>query len=214
MFFVYSLDMQETKGQTTKNHILREGLNLASVNGLINISIGGLATKANMSRSGLFAHFLSKEQLQIEILEFAFNILEETIMTPTRQIESPINRFEYIRKELPHWYNRITPKIPGGCIFIMASLEFDDRPGKVRDKLLEQQNKFISFIKETHDDAISKNEFIGNSDRDHFAFTLYSIYMGYQQYKKFFGDENALKHFNHIYTQLIGHCQGKEILKD
>lgn len=195
--------MQETKGQATKHHILKEGLMLASIKGLVNISIGGLAAKANMSRSGLFAHFLSKEQLQLEILEFAYNLFERTIMEPCKQIASPVGRLRYLQKEVPSWYEKTDPKIPGGCIFLMACLEFDDRPGKIRNNLLHQHSRFLDFLKDTHEDAVKAREFTGVTTKENFAFVFYSLYMGYNQYKKFFGDENARYHFDYAIDRLI-----------
>lgn len=203
--------MQETKGQTTKNHILREGLMLASVNGLVNISIGGLATKANMSRSGLFAHFLSKEQLQLEILEYAAKLFNQTVIEPALRIESPTARFKALQRDLPHWYDKTNPQIPGGCIFLMATLEFDDRPGKIKDFLLKQQKAFLNFLKTTHDQAFEAKEFVNESDRDQFAFVFYSFYMGFHQYRKFFGDEKANAYFEHTITQLLNYCGGHEV---
>lgn len=205
--------MQETKGQATKNHILKEGLMLASVNGLVNISIGGLAAKANMSRSGLFAHFLSKEQLQIEIIEYATKLFNDTIIEPAKKIDSPVARLKFIQSEFPSWYEKTSPKIPGGCIFLMAALEFDDRPGKIKDLLLRQQTEFLEFIRKTHDEAVQCGEFIGSTDKDNFAFVFYSIYMGYNQYKKFFGDEGARRHFDHVITQMINFAQGLELAR-
>lgn len=176
---------------------------LASVKGLVNISIGGLAAKANMSRSGLFAHFLSKEQLQLEILEFAFALFESTIIQPCKSIPSPIERVRFLQREVPSWYEKTEPKIPGGCIFLMACLEFDDRPGKIRNNLLHQHSRFLDFLKETHEAAVQAKEFTGVTDKDNFAFFFYSFYMGYNQYKKFFGDENARLHFDNAVDRLV-----------
>ncbi len=183
--------MNETKGQATKHHILREGLILASVKGLVNISIGGLAAKADMSRSGLFAHFLSKEQLQLEILAYANQLFQDIVMKPCEQIGSPKEKLKFLIKEMPGWYEKTEPQIPGGCIFLTASLEFDDRPGRVKDFLLSQQKQFLNMLTDIHKDAVSRHEFKGALGDDDFAFVFYSLYMGYNQYKKFFGDLNA-----------------------
>lgn len=183
--------MNETKGQATKHHILREGLMLASVKGLVNISIGGLAAKADMSRSGLFAHFLSKEQLQLEILEFADQLFRNVVMDPCKAIDSPKDQLKFLINEMPGWHEKTDPQIPGGCIFLTATLEFDDRPGRVKDFLLNQQKTFLNFLMGIHRDAIAKQEFQGTMSDEDFAFVFYSFYMGYNQFKKFFGDENA-----------------------
>lgn len=203
--------MQETKGQATKNHILQQGLMLASVRGLVNISIGGLAEKAGMSRSGLFAHFLSKEQLQLEILEYAGRLLDHLVFAPSREIKSPAERLAYLQVNLPNWYDKSEPSIPGGCIFFTATLEFDDRPGKIKDNLLSQQIGFLEILKNTYDEAVEKNEFIGNSSRERFAFSFYSFYMGYHQYKKFFGDDDATRLYDFSMSQLMKYCQGHRI---
>lgn len=198
--------MTETKGQATKHHILREGLMLASVKGLVNISIGGLAAKADMSRSGLFAHFLSKEQLQLEILEYANGLFNQLVMEPCKQIESPRAKLQFLIKEMPGWHEKTDPQIPGGCIFLTATQEFDDRPGRVKDFLLNQQKDFLNFLTTLHQEAVQKGEFLGSLTDEDFAFVFYSFYMGYNQYKKFFGDENARtltdKHMNGLIKYL------------
>jgi AcrR family transcriptional regulator len=183
--------MSETKGQATKNHILREGLMLASVKGLVNISIGGLAAKADMSRSGLFAHFLSKEQLQLEILDFANDLFDQVIGEPCRQIESPTEKVKFLINELPSWYEKTDPQVPGGCIFLTACLEFDDRPGRVQDYLRKQQSDFVNFLEGIYEEGVRRSEFAENYKKEDFAFTFYSMYMGYNKYKKFFGEEKA-----------------------
>ena len=195
--------MTETKGQATKNHILKEGLMLASVKGLVNISIGGLAAKAEMSRSGLFAHFLSKEQLQLEILDFANQLFAQVVLQPCSKIESPSEQIQFLVRVMPGWYEKTDPKIPGGCIFLTATLEFDDRPGKVKDMLLQQQTQFLNFLKDIHNRGVETGEFKGGMGDSDFAFVFYSMYMGYNQYQKFFGDEDARQLAEHHMMGLL-----------
>ncbi len=199
--------IQETKGQTTKNNILREGLYLASVNGLVNISIGGLAAQSNMSRSGLFAHFLSKEQLQLEIVDYAFALFKEIIIEPCEQIPSPIEKLYFLKNNVATWYDKASPPIPGGCLFMIACPEFDDRPGKVRDLLLSKMSFYLDYIKTIHDQAVEIGEFAGHTNREHFAYVYYSLYMGYNQYRRFFGDDHAREHYDYTLSHLIKHAQ-------
>ncbi len=199
--------MQETKGQATKNHILKEGLMLASVKGLVNISIGGLAAKAEMSRSGLFAHFLSKEQLQLEILDYANTLFEEIVMRPCRELSTASEQLRFLTEKMPFWFENTEPKIPGGCIFLTACLEFDDRPGKVRDMLLEQQRNFLSFLQGVHKKGVEEGTFTGIVSDEDFAFVFYSFYMGFHQYKKFFGNENAQAHIKKHFKGLIDYVR-------
>ncbi len=201
--------MTESKGQATKNNILKEGLILASVQGLVNISIGGLAEKAQMSRSGLFAHFMSKEQLQLEILEYAHELFQETLIKPASALPSPGERLKFLAEQLPVWYDVSVPQIPGGCIFLTACLEFDDRPGKVKDYLMSVQKMFLLFLTSNHKGAVEMVQFKGNLTDDDFAFAFYSFYMGYHQYKKFFGDQNARKYARTHLNGLISFCTGE-----
>lgn len=199
--------MTETKGQMTKQHILKEGLMLASVKGLVNISIGGLAAKADMSRSGLFAHFLSKEQLQLEILEYADKLFHEIVVQPCMAIKDPVEQLRFLQREMPCWYEKTEPQIPGGCIFLIATLEFDDRPGKVRDFLLQQQTTFLNMLKSIHHNGVETQRFKGSMNDEQFAFVFYSFYMGYNQYKKFFDYDNARAHFDQNLQGLIDYAQ-------
>ncbi|MCJ8277716.1 MAG: TetR/AcrR family transcriptional regulator [Bdellovibrionales bacterium] len=194
--------MTETKGQTTKNHILREGVQLASVNGLINISIGSLAARANMSRSGLFAHFLSKEQLQLDILTHAGELFVQTVIEPCEKEEQPEDKLFMMQKIWPDWFDRTEPAIPGGCIFLIASLEFDDRPGKIKDFLVEQQARLLKYIGKTYSDAQEKGFFNDSIDYKQFAYEFYSLYMGYNSYRKFFGDTQSKERYNNAIESL------------
>lgn len=202
--------MSETKGQVTKNHILREGLMLASIKGLVNISIGGLAAKAEMSRSGLFAHFLSKEQLQLEILNYANDLFHEVVINPCKRIASPTNQVEFLKEIMPSWYEKTEPSIPGGCIFLTATLEFDDRPGKVKELLLSQQTSLLDFLKSVYKNGVDCGEFKRSMADEDFAFVFYSFYMGINQYKKFFGDDNAKMHGERHLSGLIDYIKRAE----
>jgi len=200
--------MTESKGQATKSNILKEGLILASVQGLVNISIGGLAEKAQMSRSGLFAHFMSKEQLQLEILEYAHELFHDTVIKPASALPSPKERLQFLAEQLPIWYDVSAPPIPGGCIFLTACIEFDDRPGKVKDYLMNVQKTFLDFLTTNHNGAVEMGQFTGRISDDDFAFVFYSFYLGYHQYKKFFGDKNARQYCRTHLDGLIGFCTG------
>lgn len=202
-----SKNTEQTKGQNTKNRILREGVQLASVIGLTNISIGNLATKLEMSRSGLFAHFLSKEQLQIEILYYAFDVFSEAIMNPCRAKSSPLEKLYFLRDELPNWFEKSNPVLPGGCIFGIACLEFDDRPGKVRDILVEEICQFSGFLKKIYNQAVEAGEFKAECKADYFAYSIYCLYLGSLNYQKLLTDDNAVDYFKKSMTLIIDNCR-------
>ena len=124
-----------TKGKDTKRNILEAGLKMATQLSLESVTIGNLAKTIQMSKSGLFAHFQSKENLQIQIMKYAGEIFSEEVVAPALMVQAGIPR---IKALVDNW-NKFASKMTGGCIFVATSAEFTDRPGKVRDFILEQQ---------------------------------------------------------------------------
>jgi AcrR family transcriptional regulator len=169
-----------TKGDDTKTTILNAGLNMASQLGLENVTIGGLAKATNMSKSGLFAHFSSKENLQIEILDHAGRLFSEMVVQPALKLEPGIERIKALFKNWIDW----NADLKGGCIFVTASTDFKDRPGKVRDFLLRQQQDWIDCLKRVAESATCAGVFRKNIDYDQFAFEFYSLLMGFHFYYK------------------------------
>jgi AcrR family transcriptional regulator len=179
-----------TKGKDTKFTVLEAGLDMASQLGLECVTIGNLAKATNMSKSGLFAHFQSKENLQIEILNYAAQSFSEGVIIPALKIEAGIPR---IRALVDHWI-RWSSELTGGCIFVSASADFSDRPGKVRDVLLHQQKEWIDCLKRIAQSAVQAGDFRQDIDNDQFAFDLYSLLLGFHLYYKLLDDAETKKH--------------------
>ena len=177
------------KGADTKEMILEIGLDMASQVGLEAVSIGELAKAAGMSKSGLFAHFQSKENLQSEILKFAGQRFSEGVVLPSLRAEAGIPRVQALVDNWIRW----TAKMTGGCIFVQASNDFKDRPGKVRDFLLLQQQAWIDSLRRIARSAIRVGHFREDMDCDQFAFELYSLLLGFHLYFKLLnnGDTKA-----------------------
>ncbi|MDH3956301.1 MAG: TetR/AcrR family transcriptional regulator, partial [Desulfobacteraceae bacterium] len=163
-----------TKGKDTKFTVLEAGLDMASQLGLECVTIGNLAKTTNMSKSGVFAHFQSKENLQIEILHYAAQLFSEGVILPALKIKAGIPR---IRALVDNWI-QWTSELTGGCIFVSASADFSDRPGKVRDVLLHQQKEWIDCLKRIARSAVQMGDFRKDIDDDQFAFDLYSLLLG------------------------------------
>jgi AcrR family transcriptional regulator len=188
--------MQETKGEKTKSRVLGLALDIASINGLENMSIGDVAKASELSRSGLFAHFQSKEQLQIDILKFAEELFINAVIVPCEKLENPLEKLHLLKKIWPNWFLRTEPQIKGGCIFLTAIFEFDDRPGAVRDCLIQQQQNLIKYIGSCYSDAQRRKLFSEKYDKVQFSYEFYSLYMGYHYYRRFFGDSKAKSRFD------------------
>ena len=169
-----------TKGEDTKIAILDAGLDMASQLGLENVTIGALASVMNMSKSGLFAHFQSKENLQIDILDHAGSLFSENVVVPALKTAGGIPRIKALVDNWIRWESRLT----GGCIFVSAASEFTDRPGNVRDSLLSQQEAWLDCLRRMAQSAIKVGDFRKDIDSDQFAFDLYSLLLGFHLYHK------------------------------
>ncbi|MCW8859568.1 MAG: TetR/AcrR family transcriptional regulator [Deltaproteobacteria bacterium] len=167
-----------TKGDETKNAILDTALAMASELGLEGVTIGILAKATKMSKSGLFAHFQSKENLQVEILKYGASIFIETAVMPALQTEAGIPR---IRALVNNWVKWASSRA-GGCLFVTASNEFSNREGIVRTFLLQQQKVWVGILRKVARSAIKTGEFRQDIDCDQFVFELYSLLLGFHLY--------------------------------
>lgn len=120
------------KGQQTRAAILEAALNLASQMGIEGLSIGALAEVTGMSKSGVFAHFGSREELQISVIREYHERFEEEVFRPAIREPRGLPR---LRALFDHWVAKVATEIDSGCIYISGAVEFDDRPGPVRDAL-------------------------------------------------------------------------------
>ncbi|UCE82984.1 MAG: TetR/AcrR family transcriptional regulator [Deltaproteobacteria bacterium] len=191
------------KGEETKMVILDVGLDMASQYGLEGVSIGSLANLTNMSKSGLFAHFQSKENLQVEILKYAGRLFAEDVIVPALKTKPGIPRIKALVKNWVSWEDNLT----GGCIFVTASAEFSDRPGKVRDYLLKQQRDWIDSLLRIAQSAIEVGDFRKDVDCEQFAFDLYSLLLGFHLYDKLLDDSETKKRQEVALEQLLANYQ-------
>ena len=169
-----------SKGDETRQAISRTGLDMATRVGLEGVSIGALAKATRMSKSGLFAHFQSKENLQLEILKLAAELFSAHVVIPALKVEAGIPRIRALVDNWIKWSLRLT----GGCIFVAASTEFSDRPGKVRDLLLHQQEDWIDCLSRIARSAVKAGALRKGIDEKQFAFELYSLLLGFHYYDR------------------------------
>ncbi len=163
------------KGEETKLKILDKGLELASALGLEGLSIGVLAKATGMSKSGLFAHFNSKQSLQICVMEHAADLFSRQVIIPALNTPAGIPRIRRITENWIRW----SKEWSGGCIFIAAPAEYSDRPGKVRDCVMAQQGNWNDCLIRIAQSAKDVGDFRADTDCPVFAFELYSLIMGF-----------------------------------
>ena len=145
-----------SKGAATRVSILDEALHVASQVGFEGLSIGQLADRTEMSKSGLFAHFRSKEQLQLQTLDHAVSRFTDIVVRPTLKAPRGERR---VRELFDRWLDWETDALAGGCVFATASIEYDDQPGEMHDALVRQQRDWSEFIATVAGTAVSEGVF-------------------------------------------------------
>jgi len=188
------------KGEETKAAIVDEALDLVSTVGLDKLTIGALANATGMSKSGLFAHFRSKEQLQLHVLEEARKRFIDIVIAPA--LKKPRGEAR-IRAMFETSMKQWEDELPGGCIFHAVSAELDDQPGPARDYLIEIQRDFEETLKRAAEIAVEEGEFRSGLDLDQFVFEMRSITGGYHHFGRLQGDPKAEQHAHKAFEALL-----------
>lgn len=169
------------KGQVTRAHVLAHGLDIASERGLEALTIGTLAERAQLSKSGLYAHFSSKEDLQCQVLDAGAELFIEKVMAPAITQPRGLPRIEALQDLWMRWE---TDVLPGGCPFIAAAADYDDREGPVRDVAARHIGRMVDGVSRAASIAVEEGHFRADLDVQQYAFELWSIVVGYQQYAR------------------------------
>lgn len=177
------------KGERTRSTILDHATGLASQVGLTGLTIGVLADDLKLSKSGLFAHFQSKETLQIDVLNHAAQRFTETVVRPALHAPRGAPRMRALFEHWIKWEQDVA--LPGGCIFVAATAELDDRPGPVRDRLVELQRDWIQVLATSVRKGIEAGEFLANSDPDQFAQDMYGVILALHFHRRLMRDAGA-----------------------
>ena len=179
------------KGVRTRESILRAAVDLASVEGLEGLTIGRLADELKMSKSGLFAHFGSKEELQLATIEMARQIFVEHIVRPALAAPEGIERLVSLCQG---WLAHIDRKVfKGGCFFSAASMEFDSRTGPIRDSIADAMKAWLATLTRAVEAAKKARHLKATVEPDRFAFEIYSLAMGANWALQLLDDRSALK---------------------
>jgi AcrR family transcriptional regulator len=189
------------KGERTRDSILRAAVNLASVEGLEGLTIGRLADKLKMSKSGLFAHFGSKEELQLATVEMARTIFVNYVIKPALAQPEGIPRLWALCDAWLRYVER--PVFPGGCFFTAAAFEFDSRPGPVRDRIAEVMKGWLTTLSRAVDGAKKAGHLKSTVDADQFAFEIKSLAIGAHSGYQLTDDKKAMSRVRAIIRDRI-----------
>ncbi len=165
-----------TKGSRTRTEILGVAAQLASAEGLEGLSLGRLAETVGMSKSGLFAHFRSKQELQLAVVETARSMFIEEVIRPAEGVPSGLRRLCKLAEAWLSYAGRDVFR--GGCFFVAASLEFDSRPGIVKDRITEIMGEWLHLLENEIRNAKANHELTLNADPLQLAFEFNSQMMG------------------------------------
>jgi AcrR family transcriptional regulator len=193
--------MSPTKGAQTRAAILDEALKLASRLGLEGLTIGSLAEATGMSKSGLFAHFGSREELQLAVLEHAVQRYGERVLVPALKIERGLPRLRAIFERWLDW--AIASGLPGGCIMISAANEYDDRPGPIRDAVIANQRRGNGVIEKAVRLAIEEGHLRPQTDPEQIAFEALGIVLASHNHRRLLGDKEARKRAFNAFDELV-----------
>ncbi|HEX9400091.1 MAG TPA: TetR/AcrR family transcriptional regulator [Anaeromyxobacter sp.] len=193
------------KGEETRGAILERAIQLASEVGLEGLTIGRLAGALDLSKSGLFAHFASKEGLQIATLERAAERFGEVVLRPAFKAPRGEPRLRALVERWLRWPIEVPQ--PGGCIFVQAAVELDDRPGPARERLVALQREWVGTLAAAVRGAVAQGHFRRDVDAEQVAFELYGIMLSTHHASRLLGDPRASTRACRALERLLASCR-------
>jgi AcrR family transcriptional regulator len=190
-----------SKGEATRERILDRAFLLAGRDGLEGLTIGALADELKLSKSGLFSHFGSKEELQVAVLDVASSRFSERVLLPAFKAARGLPRLERVFEQWIDWAT--DPSMPGGCIFQQANAELDDRQGRPHDVLLESQKNLVDALIKTVQLAVSEGHLAKDTDARQVVYELEGIMMAMNVYLRLFKDRRAVERARTAFKRLI-----------
>jgi AcrR family transcriptional regulator len=189
------------KGEQTRQEIIERALALAGEVGLEGLSLGVLAAGMNLSKSGLFAHFKSKEALQVEVVEKAIDDFVKGVVRPAIKGARGEPRVRSLFEHHLAWIRG--PENSGSCFFMALTQEYDDRPGSVRDLLVQSQRDWYGTLARAARVAVEEGHFRAGLDTEQFAYEMVGIAMVFQQVHKLLDNPRAEERARNAFEALL-----------
>ena len=196
---------QMRKGETTRTTILDHATGLASQVGLSGLTIGALADDLELSKSGLFAHFRSKEALQIQVLTHAAQSFIERVIRPALQEPRGEPRMRALFERWLAWDR--DRALPGGCVFVAAASELDDRPGAVREHLVDQQRQWLDVLVTSFRKGVEAGQFKPTADAEQFTQDLYGVMLAFHHQSRLMANPRAESRARVAFENLLAHAR-------
>ncbi len=191
------------KGRQTRTTILDAALSLAAQMGLEGLSIGALAEVTRMSKSGVFAHFGSREELQISVIREYHRRFEEEVFFPAITEARGLPR---LRALFERWVHRVSMELDSGCIYISGAVEFDDRPGPVRDALVEMVMAWQRALQRAITQAVEEGHLLTSVDPQQLLFEVHGLILALHHDARFLRSPGAPERAHRGFDRLVSDC--------
>lgn len=191
------------KGQQTKAAIVDAALGLATHIGLEGLSIGALADVTGMSKSGVFAHFGSREELQISVVREYHMRFEQEVFYPAMSASRGLPR---LRALFDNWMKRTSIEIDSGCIYISGAVEFDDRTGPVRDALANSVLTWHAAMRRAIDQCKELDEVRADVDSDQMLFEIHGLILALHYEARFLQTPGSIDRANAGFDNILARC--------
>ena len=193
------------KGQQTRAAILDAALGLASHMGLEGLSIGALAEVMQMSKSGVFAHFGSREELQISVIREYHARFEDEVFFPAIGEARGVARLQAL---FERWIRRVSVELDSGCIYISGAVEFDDRPGPVRDALVSMVRAWHAALERAIRIAVEEGQLREDTDPMQMLFEIHGLILALHHDARFLRNPGVLDRARAGFERVIAHYRG------
>jgi AcrR family transcriptional regulator len=191
------------KGETTRAAIIEQALSMAQREGLEGLTIGALAERLDMSKSGVFAHFGSREELQISVVREYHRKFEEEVFRPALTAARGLPR---LRALFDRWVRRVSREIDSGCIYISGAVEFDDRPGPVRDALVTMVQTWQSALGRAIRAAVDEGHLRADTDVGQLLFEIHGLILALHHDARFLRHAGAEARARAAFERLLAHA--------
>jgi AcrR family transcriptional regulator len=199
------------KGELTRAAILDMALDLASRDGLEGLTIGLLADKMNMSKSGVFAHFGSREDLQLEVLKVYHQRFEEEVFFPSVLETRGIAR---LKSMYARWVKRVSVEIASGCIYISGAVEYDDRSGPIREELVSMVRAWQGALLRCVQQAIEIGDLKSDTDAEQLVYEMYGLILALHHDARFLRMPGSVERARAGFERLIQNYQNPQKNQD
>jgi len=197
---IQSEQAEPKKGLVTRSLILKAALDIASKAGLEGLTIGNIADTVQMSKSGVFAHFGSREELQVEVVRSYHQLFQELVFSPALQKTKGLPRLQQM---ISSWLKMSIGDNTSSCFFIAGAAEFDDRPGIVRDELVRSVQEWRSALLRAIKECIAVGHLKKATDPQALLFQIYSIVLGVHHDSRFLENSKSLVIANKLIKEIL-----------